>query len=580
MNSLQSLQDKKIVVIKGYYQEEYLKLYYPKITLVYAKDNIEAMGKVLNQEADAMIDYHAVHQYNITRHLFSDLHSIPIESSEHFGPSHQYIAMRNDWPLLKSIMDKTIQSLSAKEVHQIQKKWLNRSINRALNLSEQEQAYLKKNPVIRFCADPNWLPIEKVEGKKHLGMSADYLRAIEHNLPLSFRLVPTQSWKESLELIQAKKCDFLSSVVQTKEREQFLNFSSAYLEMPIVITTRSDTFFVHSLKNLKGKKIAIVENYAFEAILKRDYPQVDLSYVSSPYEGLRAVESGDVYAYVDTLETTSEQLRTHSFADLKISGKLEEKAVLSFGVAKNDDLLFDILEKGLQTLSDDQQKEIYDKWVYVAIEEGIDYSLLWKSLAVMGVIILFFFYRYRVTLKYNGQLLQINQELEKLNFQLEELSQTDQLTGLANRRHLDTSLNMEVSRALRYELSFCLILLDVDHFKRVNDSYGHPEGDRVLKEMADILLMNSRKNDTVGRWGGEEFLIILPETDLDHALQVAHKMQEKIRRHDFALAHSVTASFGVSAFDKENDDLAKFLSRVDGFLYEAKEAGRDCIISR
>lgn len=579
ISSIQDFTGKKIAVVKGSYQEEYFKLYFPQTELVYANDILEAMRLVLSKKADATLEYHSVNQYNIARHLFSDLHSVPLEENQYFTSSSQYIGIRNDWPLLKSILDKTMYTLSEKEVHQLREKWLDPLLESDVQLNSDELLYLKNKRTLTFCSDPDWLPIEKIEGDKHIGIAADYLQEISKNLKLNFKLVPTRSWKQSIAFVKEKQCDFLSTVSQTEERSQFLNFSSVYLNMPLVITTRSDTFYIHSLKNLKGKKIAVVNNYTHESILLKDYPEVKLIFVDNAYEGLKQVDEGKVYAYVDTLEATSEQLRTSSFADLKISGRLDEGIALSLGIPKDDFVLFDILEKGLNSVSSQKRKEIYDKWVYVTVDEGISYALIWKFLVGLALILLFFLYRYKLTLNYNNQLVHINEELERLNLQLKEISRTDQLTGLSNRRHLDKILLHEINRSRRYASTFCIMLIDIDFFKQVNDTYGHPQGDKVLEGVAAILKENSREIDTVGRWGGEEFLIILTHADLDTATSVANKLRSKIKAYDFGLDRTITASFGVTAFDIQKDTESSILSRVDANLYKAKETGRDKVIS-
>jgi len=576
--SMKDLEGKRLAVVSGYYQEELLKLHYPSISLVSAKDTVEAMKLVLEGEADATIEYHSVLQHNITRHFFTDLHAIPLANNPYFISTKQYIGIRNDFPLLKSILDKTMNSLSHKELHQVREKWVSVIQDRHIKLNKEEELYLKEKQTISFCSDPNWLPIEKIKNGKHLGISADILKKMSEKMGLRFKLVPTDNWGESLKYLQEKRCDFLSSVIRTDEREKTMDFSSSYLEMSMVITTKSDTFFISSLKNLKGKSIGIVENYAYEQLLKRDYPDVKLVMVESIYDGLKKVENGDIHAFIDTLEATSEELRTNSFSDLKISGKLEEKVSLSFSVLKGEYMLFDILEKALASVSVRDKKDIYDKWVYVSIDKT-DYSLLWKVLSAIALVVLFFSYRYKMTVNYNSQLLDINTELAKLNNQLEELSQTDQLTKLANRRYLDTTLAKEIKRANRYSSDLCIILIDIDFFKQVNDTYGHPKGDKVLKDVAEILKENSREVDTVGRWGGEEFLIILFQVDLTQATSMCEKLQTKIREHDFGIQHKLTASFGITQFQNKKDDESSLLSRVDSNLYEAKGNGRDGIIA-
>ncbi len=579
LTSINDLKDKKVAVVKGYYQEEIFRLHYPHIKLIMAEDTLDAMRLVVDGDADATIEYDCVLKHNISHHFMTGVHTIALREERVFPPAAQYIGIREDWPLLKSIVDKAMQSITEKEVQELRLKWLGGLQEKFPRLTKDEQLYLKEKERIRFCSDPDWLPIEKIEGNQHIGITADYLKEISKRLNIQFELLPTRSWRESLIYVTEGRCDFLSSAMRTPERDAFLNFSTAYLNLSLVITTRSDTFFIHSLKNIKNKKIGIVQDYAFEDILRRDYPDVELTIVTNANEGLRKVQNGEIYAFVDTLEATSQQLRTNSFSDLKISGKLEENIPIAFAVKKEEHTLFNILEKGINALSAEEKKEIYDKWVYVAVEKDADYTLFFQLFAAAMIVVLFLIYRNRVALNYNNQLLEINKELEHLNLQLEELSQTDQLTQLSNRRYLDLSLSQEMTRAQRYKESFCVILLDIDFFKKVNDTYGHQQGDVVLKETANILRTHSREVDVVGRWGGEEFLIILPKTDLHNALVMAEKIRDMIRSHDYGLEHQITASFGVTEFDQENDGEASLLRRVDANLYEAKETGRDKIIS-
>jgi len=160
---------------------------------------------------------------------------------------------------------------------------------------------------------------------------------------------------------------------------------------------------------------------------------------------------------------------------------------------------------------------------------------------------------------------------------LERLSVTDRLTGLFNRLKLEDVFSYEVDKAHRYGNVFSILLLDLDRFKSVNDTYGHLAGDNVLEATADILKRHSRKTDTVGRWGGEEFLIIMPETDAARALAVAGKIREAIAAHSFPAVGTVTCSIGVSSF-RTGDSKESLTERADKALYCAKHEGRDTVV--
>ncbi|BBI53947.1 hypothetical protein HORIV_63680 [Vreelandella olivaria] len=148
------------------------------------------------------------------------------------------------------------------------------------------------------------------------------------------------------------------------------------------------------------------------------------------------------------------------------------------------------------------------------------------------------------------------------------------LTGLVNRSQFDAVLKSEVSRQHRYARPLSLIMLDLDFFKQINDSHGHDVGDQVLVALAGLLKRNLRKADCCARWGGEEFMLLAPETSLEQAVRLAEKIRGAIKHTDFPIQGSVTASFGVVEVHSQ-ESVKSVMKRVDNALYLAKEKGRD-----
>jgi diguanylate cyclase (GGDEF)-like protein len=173
-------------------------------------------------------------------------------------------------------------------------------------------------------------------------------------------------------------------------------------------------------------------------------------------------------------------------------------------------------------------------------------------------------------------------ELLEVNERLRHMSQTDGLTGLDNRRHLNERIEEMFQHALRLNEPFSLVMCDLDKFKSVNDTYGHQAGDEVLKQLARILKEEAREIDRVGRYGGEEFMLLLPGTVLDAAVTFAERVRKRIEANTFTFDGGTlrrTASFGVSGWPhpkiKESDTLVR---TADDALYVAKETGRNCVI--
>ncbi len=167
----------------------------------------------------------------------------------------------------------------------------------------------------------------------------------------------------------------------------------------------------------------------------------------------------------------------------------------------------------------------------------------------------------------------INQDITDKKI-IENLSIKDTLTNVFNRRQLDNLLEKELSYAQRYNIEFSLIILDVDYFKNINDQFGHLTGDKILVEISKILKQQTRKVDYVGRWGGEEFLIICPNSNLTVGESVALKLKSHIEKHDFKIFQNITASFGVSQY-KKGDNVDDVLNRADNALYKSKNNGRN-----
>ncbi len=169
----------------------------------------------------------------------------------------------------------------------------------------------------------------------------------------------------------------------------------------------------------------------------------------------------------------------------------------------------------------------------------------------------------------------------KVEKKLEVLATTDGLTGILNRRTWMEMAEKELSRALRYRYPFSIIMLDIDDFKTVNDTWGHQAGDKVLQTIGSILRKNSRKVDLPGRYGGEEFVVLLPHTEGEVALSVAERMRQAIEIANMEISQEVTATFGVSWFNPETPDstLDQILLRADKALYQGKHMGKNRVVA-
>lgn len=171
-----------------------------------------------------------------------------------------------------------------------------------------------------------------------------------------------------------------------------------------------------------------------------------------------------------------------------------------------------------------------------------------------------------------------NRQLQEANGKLQRLSRTDRLTGLLNRGYWEECLGIEFTRYQRYRHSTSLVIFDIDHFKKINDTYGHQAGDAVIREVAELTRAHTRATDISGRYGGEEFVVLLPDTELDGAFLFAERLRQAIQQK--VVAHGgqqiqFTISLGIALLSEDCARYEQLIERADTALYESKENGRN-----
>lgn len=216
-------------------------------------------------------------------------------------------------------------------------------------------------------------------------------------------------------------------------------------------------------------------------------------------------------------------------------------------------------------------------------ERHAGYSMIYFSVAFFMVGYVVYHYRYYEILNFK-HIQQIQQHKDQVIKEqeiqarvLQELCDTDFLTSVNSRQKLDAVLQEEAVKSQNTGCEFSVILLDVDHFKQVNDSFGHQVGDQVLQNIAGILANNIRETDIVGRWGGEEFIVISRNNSLSGAVLLAEKLRSLIEAYDFPEVKHRTASFGVAGY-QNTESIESLIERCDRAMYKAKTAGRNRVV--
>ena len=440
--------------------------------------------------------------------------------------------------------------------------------NSKFYLNTPEKQYLKDKQKITMCIHPNCKPFESLDKNgNHVGVVNEYFKIFEKITKTKFELLPTSSWDESLKNAKQRKCDILSLASPTSTTKEYLNFTNPYLDESIVIAAGKEVTFINDISELYGKDIAILKACPLLEELRKKHPSINYVEVDSIDDGLKEVRKGNLSGYIGALRSISYVLENEDYPDLKIAGKLNNSLKLAIGVRSDDETLFKILQKAIKSISAEQKQEILSKWASVKYERTIDHTLLYEVLFVFTLILIIVLFFYK-------KLYSMNEKLKDSYAEIEKLAVTDKLTQLYNRHKIDFILEYEKKNADRYNTSFGIIIFDIDHFKNVNDTHGHNVGDITLKKFASILTQNTREVDTIGRWGGEEFIIIIHHTDPDTLVNTAENLRYKIENAKYDIINYLTASLGVTIYQK-GETLDATIARADSALYNSKENGRN-----
>lgn len=438
--------------------------------------------------------------------------------------------------------------------------------------------------VIPYCVDPNWMPYEAIRNGKHVGISADYINEISNLTNIKFELIPTETWQQTLSILKDGKCQLTSLLNKTPQREKFLDFTDHYFNSANVFITADRFDFIPGYENLDGYKVGVVKDYRHAEYIATYHPKIELVEVASESDGLLRLKAGKLDVFVGSMLSATSHIQKFGLDSLKIVGLAKPHDSLAMGVIKGHPELVTILNHAIANIPESTHVDIFKQWNNVKIIDEIDYRFLWAILFVFFVTVVAFLWRNHYVVKFNRTLMEKNDILEALqselmekNEKLEFLSTHDQLTGLHNRHFMLSCCNSEMLRIKRLEENASLIIFDIDHFKLVNDSQGHSFGDDVLVAIANVVKRAVREIDVIARWGGEEFLILCPNTTLLEANGLAFRLAEAIRRDPSSKMEDVTCSFGVAEY-KQGESFVEWFDRSDSALYRAKEAGRNTIM--
>ncbi len=433
----------------------------------------------------------------------------------------------------------------------------------------KEEVNFIKNHTIKTIDTGDWPPYVINDDSGLRGIGVDIFKIIKNCLYLKSSTKIVEDWSRVLDTIKHKEADLTFSTTWSENKAKYAIFSEPYRTDKIAIATKSDISFIPNLDFLNNKTVAIAKNYTAYELVKTNYPKIKIKSVKNTQEAIKLVNEGEVFAAIDILPTLAYEISNLALLDVKINGLTKFDFKVSFMFRDDYKMLKEMFDRVINDLDEDKKKKILNNYIKVKVQEGYSKKFLNSIYIKSSIIITSLVIVILVIFVQLIKILKLKKELQKIAYR-------DTLTEIYNRLKLKDELKKLIKLSQRHSLPLSLIYFDIDNFKKVNDNYGHDKGDYVLKTLSKVTMKNLRDTDIFGRWGGEEFIIILPHTNKKEAKNVAQKIRQKIESYNFDGLH-ITISLGVSTL-RLNETIDEFINRADKRLLKAKSSGKNIVI--
>jgi len=418
-----------------------------------------------------------------------------------------------------------------------------------------------------------------------LGYSIDHIKLLASKVNLKVDIIQGYTWNEYLQLLKDENLDVMLNIIQTTKREEFFLFTKSYYSHINSMFTRKRESY-NSLDDFKGKTLSIVRGFSEVALLNEFYPTIQLLFVNDELEALKMVSFGKADGTINNLSVGSAILENYALSDITPSFEIKDKRFnveIHLATNKNNKHLRNILDKAQTMVTKEEMQDLSNKWIIekqIYDQYKLNYELFKYILIAIVMIIVMGFYRYYIVKKINKKLIEQSKELRDAKEKLQQLAFTDPMTSLYNRRYFIESSSSILKLAIRNKTESFVIIIDIDDFKQVNDSYGHKVGDDVIIHCAKKFKELTRNSDIICRWGGEEFTILFPEISLHGALEISEKIRSSIKKSIITLKNKEEVKFTISigltkVINKDGTNIDISISRADEALYQAKKNGKN-----
>lgn len=490
IKTLDDLKGKVVSINKGSYIHEWLQEKYPSIKLLPSTSNEDSLEMLSLGKVDAYIGNLAVSTYIMNQYLLNNLKIVA--KLEEFQTSIS-LAIDKDKILLFNIIQKTLKAISPKEAQAINSKWSKtlETSKELLNFTPTEQAWIDKHKEIRYVIDNHFEPLEYLtkDGNTHAGIASSYLTLISQKTGINFKRVPTNVWSNSVEKVNAHEADMYTCLTHTPQRDKVVNFTQPYIIMPQVFITRNDVKFITDIKELYGKKVALVEGYAQSELIQKEHPQIHAIIVKDIVDAFKAVVEGDAYAYIDLLPVASSYIQKSGFSNLKVSGISKYESEFRMALRNDwDSEGIAVLNKAMDSISEEERNSIYNQWVQVKYDKTIDYTIVFQIVGFFLLIIMgTLFWNRKLSLEIEKRR-EVELALQELNKKL--LIATQEAQSATNAKsHFLSNMSHEIRTPMNSILGFAELLDEKIEDKKLKSFIKtiRSSGESLLMLINDIL---------------------------------------------------------------------------------------------
>ena len=415
------------------------------------------------------------------------------------------------------------------------------------DLTPMEDIFYFKTPkskLFKVYVTTSWPPFHYLSDSNLKGIGIDFWKLIAKKADIDYIFIIVNKWTDVLKAIKRNVADVTPDTSKTPEREKFAYFSKPYISFPFGILCNKRYSF-RKISDIKS--IAVGKDYTAEKLMKLHYPNIKYIETINTAEALKIVQANKAQCVVDVLPSLMWYLKKENIEDLVLSFKTPFKFDLQVMISKKNKELVKKINKAIDNITPQEKKEIISKYSNVILMEKSSYNFNYLILLIFFIIVAVFIY---------------------LFVKLKRRSDMDALTKIYNRGALEREINKILNKTYG-----SLLFFDLDKFKNINDTYGHEMGDKVLMKFSNLIKNNIRKNDIFGRWGGEEFILVLPEADFKDGIKKAEDLRKLVENFNFN-GIKLTVSVGVTEF-KKGESIEDVVKRADKALYKAKNLGRN-----